>query len=554
MRLNPFRLLLSFPVLLILALLLAAPVWAGEGPMLFILDSSGSMWGRLGDGRAKIEAAREVLGEILSSLPSERQAGLMAYGHRRKGDCADIELLYPVQSGQSANLAAAVRDILPRGKTPIADSLTQAAGSCEAGRGFNLVLVSDGKETCGGDPCAVAEKIHASGADVRIFVVGFQVTGEDVGQLRCIAEKGGGSYFQADDAASLAEALASIEVQAAGNVPVPEQEPAPQPPAQPVVTEQAQTTTRIKLQAIGSIQLEPASWVRMPPRHWKIIDAESAEEVGAGQGESIKIKPGAYQVLWRQAEHGSEEVPLTETVFVQAGATATLKLDTGLRLTAPEGIGPAYYWKLVDSQGETVAKFWGDETYQAQLAPAGSYSLVWRQTEHGSGEVDLGQVDIATGQLAEKVLDSGIVLTLPDWLQEPYRYTLTDSQGRECSMNLQGPQVLGPGEYSLVWRQTEHGHSPVAWGSITVPEHGFTPLPVNSGLVFVAEGQKPPYRITASNTRTGEKADLKQSWGPLPLPAGEYSLDYQETEHGGEPIRLIDGLAIRENELLELEI
>jgi Ca-activated chloride channel family protein len=58
----------------------------------FILDASGSMWGKAGD-TTKIEAAKAVLSQIIPGLAPEAKVGLVAYGHRRKGDCKDIEVL-----------------------------------------------------------------------------------------------------------------------------------------------------------------------------------------------------------------------------------------------------------------------------------------------------------------------------------------------------------------------------------------------------------------------------------------------------------------------------
>ena len=70
----------------------AAAVPAGPGVSMLVLDASGSMWGQI-QGRSKIEIAREAVGTMLKTWPRKQQIGLMAYGHRSKGDCADIEML-----------------------------------------------------------------------------------------------------------------------------------------------------------------------------------------------------------------------------------------------------------------------------------------------------------------------------------------------------------------------------------------------------------------------------------------------------------------------------
>ena len=76
-------------------ILTLVPALAGEqrapaARILFILDASGSMWGKL-DGKEKIVIAREVMEELINGLPEGVHVGLEVYGHRRKGDCEDIE-------------------------------------------------------------------------------------------------------------------------------------------------------------------------------------------------------------------------------------------------------------------------------------------------------------------------------------------------------------------------------------------------------------------------------------------------------------------------------
>ena len=66
----------------------------GPGQSMLVLDASGSMWGQIA-GRAKIEIAREAVGSMLATWPASQQLGLMAYGHRSKGDCADIQMPRP---------------------------------------------------------------------------------------------------------------------------------------------------------------------------------------------------------------------------------------------------------------------------------------------------------------------------------------------------------------------------------------------------------------------------------------------------------------------------
>ncbi|RWD46104.1 MAG: VWA domain-containing protein, partial [Mesorhizobium sp.] len=74
--------------------------------VVIVLDASGSMWAQI-DGKPKLEIARESLRTVLQSVPADREIGFMAYGHREKGSCEDIELIVPPQAGSAAAVSAA---------------------------------------------------------------------------------------------------------------------------------------------------------------------------------------------------------------------------------------------------------------------------------------------------------------------------------------------------------------------------------------------------------------------------------------------------------------
>ena len=76
----------------------AAEESAAPAGLVLVLDASGSMWGQI-EGKNKIVIAREVMGGLIDGLADDQEVGLVAYGHRREGDCADIELV--TRSGRS---------------------------------------------------------------------------------------------------------------------------------------------------------------------------------------------------------------------------------------------------------------------------------------------------------------------------------------------------------------------------------------------------------------------------------------------------------------------
>ena len=210
--------------------LLTTPVLA-ETNMLFILDGSNSMWGQI-DGVAKVATAKTVFANLLFDIPDETNIGLMAYGHRSEADCGDVELMSELGSDSAADLLKKVKSITPKGKTPIATALAQSefAFASRLEENNNIILISDGVETCEGNPCDVAADLVKKGINVRVHVVGFDVAGEERQQLECIADAGNGKYFDAQSAQALQAAVTEVkQVAQAPAASPPEPEPEPEP-------------------------------------------------------------------------------------------------------------------------------------------------------------------------------------------------------------------------------------------------------------------------------------------------------------------------------------
>ncbi|MGM0554258.1 MAG: vWA domain-containing protein, partial [Pseudomonadota bacterium] len=178
---------------------------------ILVLDASGSMWGQIED-EPKIAIARTVIDDLLDSMPPERSLGLIAYGHREKGNCADIELLVSPAPSSRDTIREAVANLNPRGKTPLSDAVVAAAEALKyEEEKASVILVSDGRETCDRDPCEVGRRLDELGVDFTTHVVGFDVEDtEDQAQLRCLAENTGGRFFSAADASELSDALEAV--------------------------------------------------------------------------------------------------------------------------------------------------------------------------------------------------------------------------------------------------------------------------------------------------------------------------------------------------------
>lgn len=196
----------------ILICLLLAPVYVVAMPnaekVILVLDASGSMWGQV-DSLPKISIARDVIKTLVKDWDPEIDLGLMAYGHRRKGDCNDIELMVATGPVSPSEIEKTITNIFPKGKTPLTRAVQLAAAELKyTEEKATIILISDGIETCDLDPCEISQDLEKNGIDFTAHVIGFDIKeSEAVRQLTCIAENTGGKFLSADNASQLKSSL-----------------------------------------------------------------------------------------------------------------------------------------------------------------------------------------------------------------------------------------------------------------------------------------------------------------------------------------------------------
>lgn len=178
--------------------------WSEKGKIniAVIFDTSGSMWAKIGEERM-IDIAKEKLSEYISNLDTDVSWGIILYGHKwnstdaeKSNSCNGVELLWELGSDRS-KLLSDIASLEPRGWTPIDRSLQTAETFLKNLSSPNdkniILLISDGKETCDGDPVGRAKSI-ASTPNMYIDVIGFNVTGWAQEELINIAKNGNGKY------------------------------------------------------------------------------------------------------------------------------------------------------------------------------------------------------------------------------------------------------------------------------------------------------------------------------------------------------------------------
>ena len=144
-----------------------------------IIDCSGSMKEKLPDRRTKMDAAKAVLTELVQKIPEGLNVSLTLYGHDVAAECKAVEVkrsLGPINSAERQALTEIIAGLEPVGYTPIAAGLRAAGGTLEGAQGISqIVLVTDGMETCHEDPAAVAEALTLKHQLRRVEVVGLGI-------------------------------------------------------------------------------------------------------------------------------------------------------------------------------------------------------------------------------------------------------------------------------------------------------------------------------------------------------------------------------------------
>lgn len=338
---------------------------------ILVLDASGSMWG-LVDGQSKISAARQAVDAILSKWNPADRLGVMVYGHRSKGDCKDIELMVPVSTFDPVRIKAAIDGVNPKGKTPISDSLRAAAEALHSTENkANVILVSDGIETCAPDPCAAAAELKKAGIGFTAHVIGLDVADPAAkSQLQCIARATGGVYLDAGNAASLTGALTKAVAATQGTRVASEAPPKPAA-ADPYLGKNLRGVARLA-EGLDPISDEDVNW-----GIFKRAGDEKGEHVNTFYGAPFadNIAPGDYivEVTYRQLKR---EFPLK----VEKGKPAALDviLDAGYVTSEGAmagGVGKVddVVWQVTDKGGKVVAQEY-DAVPRFVLA-AGNYTL-----------------------------------------------------------------------------------------------------------------------------------------------------------------------------------
>jgi Ca-activated chloride channel homolog len=171
--------------------------------VMILIDSSGSMAGKV-DGFSKMTLAKQAVSRFASSLSTHANVSLRVYGHKGSNadkdknlSCKSTEVVYPLGKYDQQTFSKALDKFKPTGWTPIALAMKEAANDLSkiTSPSENLIyVVSDGIETCGGNPVQVAQELNKSNVKAVVNIIGFDVDNAGQKALQEVAKAGGGEY------------------------------------------------------------------------------------------------------------------------------------------------------------------------------------------------------------------------------------------------------------------------------------------------------------------------------------------------------------------------
>ena len=368
-----------------LALLLAAAEALAQDTAptaVIVVDGSGSMWGNLGtDKRPKIEMVREALRALLPSLRTDARVGLASFGHRRRGNCGDAEVIVPPELDSAVRMSVPVEKMNAMGKAPIALALRESATAIAGVSPASIVLIADDLDNCGQDVCAMVGELHASSPGLVVHTVALGFDKPKLDLISCIARQTGGKLWDVQDAtgfdSALGQAVNLANLQNAPSATTPETaqgelpaENKPDPGAPPGL--------------YLSAGLGEQSATLDSPVHWRITrsgpDGALIRDTRAA-ALFEKLEPGTYDV---EAQLGLANARQTVEIAADTAIQVRINLNGGVlkmqaRSTNSAAALPSPIFTVTPASADAAeisAPLWvGRDTHPEIVLPSGDYNV-----------------------------------------------------------------------------------------------------------------------------------------------------------------------------------
>lgn len=168
--------------------------------VMVVIDGSGSMSESFPGASSRIDAARKATEEVVRNLHKDIRTGLVSFT-----DCDATSTPRKYRYSERPELIGRVRGVSPTRGTSLANSIRRAGNAAKSGGPATVVVVSDGEDTCGGDPCAAARKLKAQKPLLKINVI--DLSGGRSSVLQCVASVTGGRVFTPRSASQMNEEM-----------------------------------------------------------------------------------------------------------------------------------------------------------------------------------------------------------------------------------------------------------------------------------------------------------------------------------------------------------
>jgi hypothetical protein len=503
---------------LLAAAIFASPASRAESPQaasaMIVLDGSGSMWGQIPGGN-KIVIARAELGDMFAAHDASMAIGLVAFGHRKPIGCDDIETMSAPKTGQASRHRKLIAGINPKGSTPIAAALRQAAEAAPGDKPLDIVLIADGPDNCRRDPCQVSRELKATAPALRAHVITFTTDADAPRSLACIAENTGGTFAEAANADAFAAALSD----AFAAIAAPRSSPAV---AQADLADES---------SVGSILEEGSTDLD----DWGAIETDGDDSEAIQRQLQLAQAPDGGEAPQAPAAGGSSPLSLTALV-TESGP----KIEDGIvwRVFNPKP-GPDGGYRLIATHREAAPKI---------VLPAGEYlinaayglSNLTRKVTVEAGKPLDERFVLNTGGLKLGAVLSGAEGVVPENVRYEIFTDDTDQFGnRERLLENARPGLvirLNSGVYHIV---SQFGDAnAVVRADVTIEPGKLTEATVNHSAAqvtfkLVSEAGGEALADTQWTVTSSGGDVIKESAGALPthiLAAGDYTVT---ARHGG---------------------
>jgi hypothetical protein len=481
--------------------------------IVFILDASGSMQVSLGT-KSKLQIAREVLGQLAAGLPEGMRVGLRVYGHRysssevdRTKSCEDVEQLAPLGPLDKPGFTTILEPLQAKGWTPLARSIEMAMSDLPSGsdQANNAILISDGEETCGGDPVAVTQKAKQGPAGLTVHTISFAANDVTKEQLQLIAQNSGGTYHEAEDSISLLKALEGAVATQKGTYL------------------RGEVTGETGREVVTTMVLRDPGTKRVAQQFSTWLDAP--------------VAPGTFDILI-----GTAPRVIYPRVTLGEDTTVTVKVAAGavrVELTDMENKRPSVPVELFDSRSESSQRTFF--TWHNQVVLPGTYDLVVNSnpvTTIRGVIVETGKlttVPVGTGRARIELLGvGGNRLRVLVELRDPKTHQLArnistweDYEIPSGSYEMVFDKVLGISPYLLKLQAREAMVLNVGAGLLRVELTGRVQGRMNEPILLLDPRTRQPL---------GEFA----AWYDQPILGGDYLMVLKTDSQDERPIKVLN--------------